>query len=249
MMNPDSPMRKWLFIAGGILCLLAAYGLVSTFKGRFPSDPPSVHTSRSRPEPAAAKDEFADDESVKDEKQDKADKKSGKCMIYITGAVARPGVYEVPPGSRVNDAVLAAGGFTSKADPEAVNLAARIEDEEHIIVPSRGAPPVAQNVGAAQGAAKTPSPPANSPTQPNSAKADKAGKADKKSQITGRIDINRASAAELMSLPGIGPKLSQMIVDYRDANGAYTTPEDIKKVKGIGQKRFEAIRDLITTGR
>ena len=236
MMDPNSQLRKWLFMAGGVVCLLTAFGLVSTFKGRFPSDPPSVQTSRT----LSSKTESAADEFADNEQPDKK-VKSEKCVIYITGAVVHPGVYEVPQGSRVDDAVRAAGGFSGRADPEAVNLAARIEDEEHIKIPARAEPQ-----RAAPSQPKSPPGTADSPGAPKPAKSSKAGK----SQVAeGKIDINRASASELMALPGIGPKLSQTIVDYRDANGAFQNTEDIRKVKGIGQKRFEAIREMITTGK
>lgn len=234
MIDSGSHLRKWLFFAGGIACLLAAFALVSTFKGRFPSDPPSVHTSASRPSAQTAADEFDDNEEAG------SNAKSDKCVIYITGAVARPGVYEVPAGSRVDDALRAAGGFTSKADPEAVNLAARIEDEEHIKIPSRGEP---QQSAAAQQKTATGAADSQAPKSSVSSKSSGAHASGEK------IDINRANAAELMTLPGIGPKLSQTIIDYRDANGAFKSTEEIRKVKGIGQKRFESIQDMITTGK
>ena len=237
MRDSTSSKYQWLFITGGLLCLLFAFGLVTTFKGRFVSDPPSVQTSRSRELPQSANDEFADDKQTG--KQDAKSSDDGKCMVYITGAVVRPGVYEIPHGGRVQDAVLAAGGFSGRADPEAVNLAARVTDEEHIKIPLKGEATAPRETNEAL--------PNKTPKQ--SVRSTSAVKAVKADSITDKVNINRAGATELATLPGIGPKLSQTIIDYRDTNGPFQSLEDIKRVRGIGDKRFEALRDLITVGK
>ena len=133
------------------------------------------------------------------------------------GAVMNPGVYFLPQGSRVEDALEAAGGPTEEADLVRVNLAKRVYDEEQIYVPRLGEenPPLP--------------PPSGSPG----------------SQAGGKININTATAAELDNLPGIGPVLSQRIVDYRKANGPFAAIEDIKNVQGIGEVTFEEIRESI----
>jgi competence protein ComEA len=139
----------------------------------------------------------------------------GQLGVYVTGAVLKPGVYFLPPGSRVRDALKAAGGPTEEADLVRVNLAKRVYDEEQIYVPSEGeeSPPVASYA----------------PGNP-------AG---------GKINLNTASAQDLEALPGIGPVLAQRIVDYREANGPFATIEDIMKVHGIGPAIFEDIKDSI----
>jgi competence protein ComEA len=133
--------------------------------------------------------------------------------VYVTGAVANPGVYYLPQESRVQDALEAAGGPNANADLDRVNLAERVHDEDQIYFPEVGQE--------------------NLPSM-------RAG-----SSGEGLININTASAAELESLPGIGPVLAQSIVDYREAHGPFGTVEEIMDVQGIGQGVFEEIRELI----
>jgi competence protein ComEA len=134
--------------------------------------------------------------------------------VYVTGAVAKPGVYYLPQESRVQDALEAAGGPTVNADLDRVNLAQRVHDEDQIYVPEIGEE--------------------NLPTTTSGGSGE------------GLININTASAAELESLPGIGPVLAQSIVDYRETHGPFGTVEEITEVQGIGQAVFEGIRELIT---
>jgi len=142
----------------------------------------------------------------------------GEIGVYVVGAVLDPGVYFLPQGSRVADALEAAGGPTDGADLVRVNLAKRVYDEEQIYVPHLGeeSPPLPPPSGSSGG------------------------------QTGGKIDINTATAEELESLPGIGPVLAQRIVDYRKANGPFAAIEDIKNVRGIGEAIFADIEDLIT---
>lgn len=148
--------------------------------------------------------------------------------IYILGAVNSPGVYFLPLGSRVFDALYAAGGATSEADLTQVNLAARLHDEEQIYIPKEG-----------EG---TPVPILSTPTVTASISPSSSG------ETTGPININTASAAELETLPGIGPTLAQRIVDYRNENGPFKTIEEIIEVRGIGEGIFSDIQHLITVG-
>jgi len=140
-------------------------------------------------------------------------------VVYISGAVRAPDVYQLPKAARIKDLVLAAGGFTADADLERINLAERVDDGQHIHIPRQGEEAPADN-------ATTP---------------DAAG-------TTQLIDINTASEAELDGLPGIGKALAQRIIDYRSANGAFKTVEDLRSVKGIGPALFEKIASLITVG-
>ncbi len=141
----------------------------------------------------------------------------GEIGIYVVGAVMNPGVYFLPQGSRVEDALEDAGGASEEADLARVNLAKRVYDEEQIYVPQLGEenPPLPLPSGSSG------------------------------SQAGGKININAATAVELEALPGIGPVLSQRIVDYREANGPFATIEDIKNVRGIGEVTFEGIKELI----
>lgn len=141
-------------------------------------------------------------------------------IVYITGAVPRPGVYALPKNARVQDAISAAGGFLAEADKSQINLAALLEDGEKLDIPYiEGASPV---LG-------TPVPEVVTST-------------------TELIDINIASAAELESLPGIGSKLAQEIINYREQHGPFLTIDDLDDVPGIGIGLIERFRDQVTVG-
>ena len=136
--------------------------------------------------------------------------------VYVSGAVVAPDVYELPVDSLVKDAIAAAGGVVPAADPNQINLARRLKDEEQIYVPQRAAG---------------------------------AGRPDERSQSVdvgaGRINLNTATAAELETLPAIGPGLAQRIIEYRADNGSFVSVDDIRKVSGIGEATYETIKDLI----
>lgn len=144
-------------------------------------------------------------------------------QVYVSGAVARPGVYALSWDSRVEQAIAAAGGGTAEADLLRVNLAQRVHDEQQIYVPHKSE-------------AVTPILPTPVQRTTNAGVSSSSGK---------KININTASATELEALPGIGPVLAQRIVDYRQASGPFRKPEDIKDVKGIGDSTFERIKELI----
>lgn len=130
--------------------------------------------------------------------------------VYVCGAVNKEGVYELPVGSRVYEAVEMAGGFREDADTRNVNQAQVLEDEERIYVPMIG-----------------------EEVQPNS-------------EEDGKININKASKAELMTLPGVGESRAESIIKYREVQGGFQSIEDIMQVSGIKEGLFEKIKDLIT---
>ena len=140
--------------------------------------------------------------------------------VYVSGAVAQPDVYELPAGSIVKDAIEAAGGATSEADLDRINLALSVADGQHIYVPRQGEeiPLISQ------------------PTKPSVTTSSKAG---------GQININTASQSEIETLPGIGPSKAQGIIENRP----YGSIEEIKKVPGIGEATFQKLKDLITVER
>ena len=144
-------------------------------------------------------------------------------MIDVEGAVVNPGVYALPQGSRVRDAVAAAGGFVSNALPEAVNQAARLQDGVRVYVPFRGTPAPAVSV-------------------PTTVPLDKA------ISPAERVNVNTATAKELETLPRIGPTLAQRIVDYRTEHGPFRQVDDLVKVKGIGSALLEIVRPYVTVG-
>jgi competence protein ComEA len=137
--------------------------------------------------------------------------------IHILGAVVSPGVYSLRDGDRVLDAVAAAGGFTPTADQRGVNLARFVVDGEQILVPEIGAVPP-ENGQQSGGAAPAP----------------------------GKININTATSDQLEELPRLGPEMASRIIAWRDANGPFTAVDDLMNVTGIGEKTFDALKELVT---
>jgi competence protein ComEA len=142
--------------------------------------------------------------------------------VYVVGSVIQPGVYTIPAGSRVAQALEAAGGAASSADLVRVNLAEWAVDGQQIYVPDQaeGTIPVLPTAIAGSG---------------NRGIAAAAKK----------VNINTASAQELESLPGIGPAIATRILEYRTAQGPFRTTEELQKVKGIGEITFARLQDLI----
>jgi competence protein ComEA len=136
--------------------------------------------------------------------------------VYVSGAVLHPDVYTLPPDSIVKDAIVVAGGATTDADLDRINLALPVVDGQHVYVPRLGEQDLPL------------------PSRSGSSVSD------------GKININTAAAEELESLPGIGPSLAQRIVEYRQAHGPFARVEDLTQVSGIGPGILEKIRDLIT---
>jgi competence protein ComEA len=145
---------------------------------------------------------------------------SSRLVVYVVGAVRRPGLYRVASGSRVADAVERAGGLTRRADPAGVNLAAPVADGEQLVVPARL--PVA--VAAGQGAP-----------------VDGVGG----SAPAGPVQLSVATAEQLDSLPGIGPVTAEKIVEYRTAHGAFRSVDELDEVPGIGPSRVGQLRGLV----
>jgi competence protein ComEA len=146
--------------------------------------------------------------------------------VHLTGAVNAPGVYELPRGSILQDALNAAGGLKPSADSGRLNLAKPLNDGEQIVIPEAAAP-----------GQPTFTPDARLPlptTPPDSAAP------------ATLININTATQAELESLPEIGPATAQRILEYREANGPFNAVEDLLNVKGIGPATIEAIKPFVT---
>jgi len=146
-------------------------------------------------------------------------------VVDVRGAVNKPGVYTLPTGSRVQDALALAGDVLANADTRTLNLARKLNDGEQIYVPAQGEP--------------TPIPPASS-SRSSSARTPTAA------MPTGKININTATLAELDMLPGVGATIAQRIIDYRTQNGDFKKLDDLKKVRGIGDALFNQIKDWIT---
>jgi competence protein ComEA len=155
-------------------------------------------------------------------------------VVDVCGAVARPGVYHLPAGARVCDLLDAAGGATAQAELAAVNLAAKLTDGQQVAVPKRGqSAPVTGAGGSGTG------------TGGSGAGAGGAAAAGP-SAASAPVNLNLATAEQLDALPGVGPSTAQKIIDYRTANGSFRSVEDLKNVSGIGDAKFEALKDLVT---
>ncbi|UOQ89390.1 ComEA family DNA-binding protein [Agromyces endophyticus] len=141
-------------------------------------------------------------------------------LVHVLGAVAKPGLVELDEGARVVDAIAAAGGLSADADPAGVNLARAVADGEQLFVPkvgevAAGGAPAGGAGGAAGGAGD------------------------------GKVHLNTADVAELDTLPRIGPALAQRIVDWRDANGPFTSTDQLLDVAGIGDAVYSGLVDLV----
>jgi competence protein ComEA len=141
-------------------------------------------------------------------------------VVDVAGWVHAPGVYELPVGSRVVDALQRAGGARPGADLTSINLAALLTDGEQVVIGKRGS-----SVGSGSSVS-------------GGGGASGAG--------GGLVNINTASLDELETLPGIGPALGQRIIDYREQHGAFSSVDDLLNVSGIGDQRLADLRDLVT---
>ena len=137
--------------------------------------------------------------------------------VDVKGAVKTPGIYDLPVGSRINDAVQKAGGLTDNADSKYINLAQKISDEALVYVPTKG-----EDTSQA--------------TQSNVSNS----KENKK------VNLNKASLEELKQVKGLGAKRAQDIIDHRDSNGKFKSVDELKKVSGIGAKTIEKLKEYVT---
>lgn len=158
--------------------------------------------------------------SAKNENISKTEKATNgsekRLIIYICGAVRKPGVYEMLPGSRVIDALKKAGNELPEAQIEVLNLASQLSDGQKIYVPKKGEIKPEQNSFQAS------------------------------SEERDLININQADGKQIEELPGIGPVIAGRIVEYRKKYGFFKKVEDLKKVEGIGLKKFENLKDCVT---
>jgi competence protein ComEA len=152
-------------------------------------------------------------------------------VVHVVGRVRRPGVVRLPQGSRVEQAVTAAGGARSNADLSRVNLARPLVDGEQVVVPRPGEP-----VAPADGA---PVPVAGGTARSSGLGPGVDG------QGARPVDINTATATELDTLPGVGPVLAQRIVDWRAQNGRFTSVDELSEVSGIGDAVLARLRPLV----
>ena len=169
---------------------------------------------------AVSKDSLSEKDLKKEEKEEKEEPVERDLItVDVKGAVKSPGIYDLPVGSRVNDAVQKAGGLTEEADSKSLNLAQKVSDEALVYVPTKGEESASQQAGS--GTASSPS-------------------KEKK------VNLNKASLEEIKQVKGLGGKRAQDIIDHRESNGKFKSVDELKKVSGIGVKTIEKLKDYVT---
>lgn len=163
-------------------------------------------------------------------------KKKNNIVVYITGQVKDEGIYELEENSRISDAIDKAGGLTEEADIRNINLAYMLEDGTKIYIPKKDENITDNN--------------SNSDMKNNNGYiSNNSGIGETKDVKTNsqnsKVNINTASQTELETLPGIGPSTALKIIEYRKENGKFTRIEDIKNVSGIGESKYNKVKDLI----
>ena len=161
--------------------------------------------------------------------------------IHVAGAVVRPGVYTVSSSARVVDAVTAAGGATSNADLERINLAQKIVDTEQVFVPFRSTHTTKVTVSPRLRPSRT-TVPASVPAVPGAVPIIGAPI----TTLSPLINLNSATSDQLDTLPGVGPSTAKAIISYRNRKGPFGKVEDLLNVPGIGPAKVGAIRDQVT---
>ena len=200
---------KIIVICTGLGLLVGGFFLLK------PSPQTPVKETNLQAEVAAVSKDSVSENEVKKEEPVEQD----LITVDVKGAVKAPGIYDLPVGSRVNDAVQKAGGLTEQADSKSLNLAQKVSDEALVYVPTKGEEAASQQAGS--GAASSTS-------------------KEKK------VNLNKASLEELKQVKGLGGKRAQDIIDHREANGKFKSVDELKKVSGIGAKTIEKLKDYVT---
>ena len=162
-----------------------------------------------------------------------------KIMVYITGEVKNPGIYELEENSRIKDVIEKAGGLKETADITDINLATILQDEDKITIPSKE-----ENKQEKQNTEKIQSNKQSKTTEKSQNTTSISTNTTGKNQNT-KVNINTSTQTELETLPGIGPSIASKIVSYRKENGKFKSIEEIKKVSGIGESKYANIKELI----
>lgn len=169
--------------------------------------------------------EIAEEEPKEEEKQLKTEEVPEEIIVHITGAIEKEGIVKLKEGSRIIDAIEAAGGLTDEVNLEKVNLAYELKDGQKIYIPKISD--------------------ANKEMDVNEEIDESVIINDEKEDNTGKVNINKAKVDELMTISGIGQSTAIKIIEYRLANGKFKTIEEIKNVSGIGELKYESIKDYI----
>lgn len=175
----------------------------------------------------------ADILKIEQQAVDTASEEEAKITVYVSGAVANPGLHEIAPGSRAVEAIAAAGGMTEEANKDKVNLAKICKDGMQVNVPRLSAKERRRLA-----AANTP---ANSAEAAEQSGASYNAAQESETALTGKVHLNTATEEELETLPGVGAVTAQRIVEYRSVHG-FARIEDLMNVKGIGQAKFNKMQ-------
>ena len=200
-----------------VICAVLGLALGAFFLLKPSTQTPVKETNLQAEVSAVSKDSSSEKEVKKEEKEESPEQ--DLITVDVKGAVKSPGIYDLPIGSRVHDAVQKAGGLTEEADSKSLNLAQKVSDEALVYVPTKGEEAASQQVA--------------SGTTVSTSK-------DKK------VNLNKASLEELKQVKGLGGKRAQDIIDHREANGKFKSVDELKKVSGIGAKTIEKLKDYVT---
>ena len=200
-----------------VICAGLGLALGGFFLLKPSTQKPVTETNLQAEVAAVSKDSSSEKEIKREEKEESPEQ--DLITVDVKGAVKSPGIYDLPVGSRVHDAVQKAGGLTEEADSKSLNLAQKVSDEALVYVPTKGEEAASQQ--------------ATSGTTPSSSKEKK-------------VNLNKASLEELKQVKGLGGKRAQDIIDHREANGKFKSVDELKKVSGIGAKTIEKLKDYVT---
>lgn len=200
---------KIIVICAGLGLVLGGFFLLNPVR-QAPAKETKVQT-----EVAAVPKDSTDEKEDKNQKEEVVEQ--DLITVDVKGAVKAPGIYDLPAGSRINDAVQKAGGLTDNAESKSINLAQKISDETLVYVPTKEE--------------------ATSQETPSSASNSKGNK---------KVNLNKASLEELKQVKGLGSKRAQDIIDHRESNGKFKSVDDLKKISGFGAKTIEKLKDYVT---
>ena len=223
--------NKGKIITFAIIILISIGGLLC--KGYLSDENTSKNT-----EDTINKNDGAENSSFSNSNEaNKSEKDVGvkEITVYISGQVAKEGVVTLSSDKRLADAVEKLGGLTKNADTNNINLAMKLEDEKHYIIPKEGEV-IENNSDSTQVTSN----------QGNNNQANNSSNNATQSDSQGsKININTADLKQLDDIPGVGEATANKILSYRDENGEFKSIEEIKNVNGIGDKKFENMKDLI----
>ena len=199
-----------------VICAGLGLALGGFFLLKPTSQTPVKETNLQAEVASVSKDSTSEKEVKKEEKEESPEQ--DLITVDVKGAVKSPGIYDLPVGSRVHDAVQKAGGLTEQADSKSLNLAQKVSDETLVYVPTKG----------------------EEASQQSGSGATSSTSKEKK------VNLNKASLEELKQVKGLGGKRAQDIIDHRETNGKFKSVDELKKVSGIGAKTIEKLKDYVT---